>query len=399
MAHMKFAASISEAEDTSRAVDELADRIGAQMAGQIDWATLFFTARHQENIGPAVARLVGRLSPGCLLGCSADGVLGDGREIEGRPAMAMLVGRMTGVRFHRFHIPMDHWHDLLTNPAELPERVGFTPECRSVIGLGDPFSFPAVQFFDALHTACPLVPLIGGMASSGRKPKQNVLLLDDEIYDEGFAGVTLSGPLDVQAVVSQGCRPIGRHLIVTKARDNVIEQLSGRNPLAVLREMVNEIPKSDQALLSNGLYVGRVIDEYRETFGPGDFLIRNVLGTNDATGAIAITDRLRVGQTVQFQVRDKNTAEEDLQLCLEGQSERPVAGALLFSCNGRGEQMFGRPGHDVGVAAEKMPATPVAGFFAAGEFGPIGRRNFVHGQTASFALFRPRTEDKKDGNS
>jgi small ligand-binding sensory domain FIST len=192
--------------------------------------------------------------------------------------------------------------------------------------------------------------------------------------------------------VSQGCRPVGRPFVITRSRENVIEQLGGRPAMEALRATVAELDEADRRKLANGLFVGRAITEYRETFGRGDFLVRNVMGVEQETGALAVTDLVRTGQTVQFHVRDAATASEDLGELLEAQgsrSDRAAAGGLLFSCNGRGSRMFAQACHDVGAARRAMPRTPLAGFFAAGEFGPVGGRNFVHGHTASFALFRP----------
>jgi small ligand-binding sensory domain FIST len=175
-------------------------------------------------------------------------------------------------------------------------------------------------------------------------------------------------------------------MVITKAHDNIIEQLGGKPALAALREIINGLSESEQALLQHGLLIGRAISEYREKFGRGDFLVRNLAGADQETGAIAVADYVRVGQTVQFHVRDKVTAHEDLELMLNDVTT--ASGALCFSCNGRGTNLFGQPNHDVNVAREKMPGTPVAGFFAAGEIGPVGGKNFIHGHTASFALFR-----------
>jgi small ligand-binding sensory domain FIST len=205
-------------------------------------------------------------------------------------------------------------------------------------------------------------------------------------------GLSLSGPIDVQTVVSQGCRPVGRPVLVTKARDNVIDQLGGRPAMQVLREIVDAMSATDQKLLRNGLFIGQAISEYRESFGRGDFLVRNVIGVEDASGSIEMADYIRPGRTVQFHLRDAETADEDLSMMLDAQRTEPTAaaGALLFSCNGRGTRMFDEPGHDVGAARKAMPTTPVGGFFAAGELGPVGGRNFIHGHTASFALLRAR---------
>ena len=150
--------------------------------------------------------------------------------------------------------------------------------------------------------------------------------------------------------------------------------------------MINGLSPAEQKLLQHGLLIGRAISEYRDTFGRGDFLVRNIIGADQDTGSLSMGDFLRVGQTVQFHVRDAATADEDLSAMLDGVAA--PAGVLLFSCNGRGSNLFQTPDHDVRVARDKMPGTPVSGFFAAGEIGPVGGKNFVHGHTASLALFR-----------
>jgi small ligand-binding sensory domain FIST len=327
------------------------------------------------------------------MGCSAEGVIGGNQEIERAPGVALLVGNLPGVHIHPFHVASYDWRRLiLDEPEELAERVGYGSETRAVIGFGDPFTTPTNQFLDAMDQRCPNAPLLGGMASSARGPGENVLLRNDEVLDDGFVGVSLSGPVRVDAVVSQGCRPIGQRLVVTKARGNVVEAVGGKSPLGVLREIIHEMPERDKQLLEHGLFLGKAISEYRETFGRGDFLVRNLMGADEKTGAVAVNGDVRVGQTVQFHVRDAATADEDLRLMLAKEQPdgvaTPPAGALLFSCNGRGTRLFPDPCHDVGVAGELLPQTPVAGFFAAGELGPVGGKNFIHGHTASFAFFR-----------
>jgi len=182
---------------------------------------------------------------------------------------------------------------------------------------------------------------------------------------------------------------VGRTFVITKAHDNVIDQLGGRPALQVAQDVVSNLTEQEQGLLDNGLFVGRVINEYKENFERGDFLVRNVMRVSQTSGAIAITDYVRAGQTVQFQLRDAQSADEDLTDLLSPLRARPPAGGLLFSCNGRGQRMFQTPCHDIGAAQKILPRTPVAGFFAAGELGPVGGKNFIHGQTASFAMFRP----------
>ncbi len=188
----------------------------------------------------------------------------------------------------------------------------------------------------------------------------------------------------VETVVSQGCRPIGQPFTVTGADGNVVLGLGGQPALARLQELASEATEEDRELLRRGLQVGLVVNEHQVEFSRGDFLVRNVLGADPDAGSITVGDRVTVGQTLQFQVRDRAAADEDLRALLE---QRDAAGALLFTCNGRGQHLFGAPDHDSGTVAELLGPVATAGAFCAGELGPIGGRNFLHGFTASLALF------------
>jgi small ligand-binding sensory domain FIST len=257
--------------------------------------------------------------------------------------------------------------------------------------LGDPFTFPADRFLKQVNQEAPGFRMVGGMASAGHEPGSNRLVLNGEVFEDGAVGLVVDGPLIVRTIVSQGCRPIGRPLIVTKVDRNIIRELGRRPALEVLREIFEGLSEDEQAQVQDGLHLGRVINEYQERFERGDFLVRNVLGA-DEEGGIAINDFVRVGQTVQFHVRDAETADEDLRGLLDAErGQRPEArprGALLFSCNGRGSRLFAGPNHDVGLIHAVLDKNlPVAGFFAMGEIGPVGGQNFLHGFTASIVLF------------
>lgn len=392
---MKFFSAVSENESPSDAVTEVVEAARAAMDGKIDVAFAFFTGEFNQNAAAMAENLWLELDAQAIIGCSAEGVIGDDREVERTAGLALLVGRLPGVRLHPFHISGEQgWRSVLTDPDALRSRFGCGEDTRAIIAFGDPFSSPMTQLLPALDAALPNVPLIGGMASSAHQPGENILLHNDAAHQQGLVGISLSGPVEVQTLVSQGCRPIGKPMVITKSHDNLVEQLGGRPALKVLEETVNEMEESEREQLANGLFLGRAISEYKERFGRGDFLVRNVMGVDEASGAIAVAEYVKTGQTVQFQVRDAATADEDLSLLLEaGSGPTPPAGALLFSCNGRGTRMFTMPCHDIDAAHRTMPSTPVAGFFAAGELGPVGGRNFMHGHTASFALFRPRGKD------
>ena len=269
------------------------------------------------------------------------------------------------------------------------ELAGEWPAESFVILLGEPFSFPADFLLERMNEDRPTVPVIGGMASGGTQPGENRLLLGPATHTEGAVALHVSGPVRLKTVVSQGCRPIGRPFVVTKAERNILFELGGKPAMVQLRELFDTLPTREQRLVQRALHVGRVVSEYQDRFEQGDFLVRNVIGIDANTGAIAIGDYIRPGQTVQFHIRDEEAADAELKQLLRAakQSCPTPAGALLFTCNGRGTRMFSEPHHDAAAIASALGPIPLAGFFAQGELGPIGRQNFIHGFTASIGLF------------
>jgi small ligand-binding sensory domain FIST len=389
---MRFHAALSDHESTPHAADAVVAAAAAAVP-RPDVAFVFFTDHHAREAEALLHAVQSSLAPAALIGCSAEGVIGGDREIERAPGVSLLVGSLPNVNVHPFHIAKAEWRDLLDDPDALRQRLGAGDQTRAILAMGDPFTTPTIQLLPAIDDLLPGVPVIGGMASAARQPGQNVLFRNDEALTEGLVGVSLSAALEVQTIVSQGCRPFGKTLVVTKSQQNVIHTLGGRPALQALRDAIMDMPPADRELLQNGLFVGRAISEYRESFARGDFLVRNVMGVDNEAGTIAVGDYVRTGQTVQFHVRDAATATEDLGLMLAADrvGGTPPAGGLLFSCNGRGRRLFPCACHDVAAANQAMPGTPIAGFFAAGELGPVSGKNFIHGHTASFALFRQRT--------
>lgn len=375
---MRCASALSTVRNTDAAFADVLGRVAAGLDGTpADLAVVFSSSHHADRLGELAPRLAEAGLGVHLIGCTGESVVGEGREIEGSSALCLwsitLPGAaLTPVRLSAVADGITGW----------PEGVQGD---SSLLLMGDPFTFPAEDLLKRLNADAPGLRVVGGMASAGRAPGQNRLLLDGETYRDGAVGLLLGG-VALRTVVSQGCRPIGRPLIVTKVEANVVRELGRRPALEVLRELFAELDEHEQTLVREGLHVGRVINEYQETFKRGDFLVRNVIGV-DPAGGIALTDHLRVGQTVQFHVRDAATADEDLRLLLaEVPAGRPV-GALLFSCNGRGSRLFSSPDHDASTIAEVLGPIPVAGFFAMGEVGPVGGQNFLHGFTASMAIF------------
>jgi small ligand-binding sensory domain FIST len=383
---MKCISALSTAPSTSKAFHEILEHLELEPAGDgADLIVVFASMHHADELGRISQALMEKGLAGHVVGCTGESIVGEDSEVEGAPALAVWSITAPGLILRPLR---------MDGPAEssLPWAQDLQDiEHAVLLFLGDPFSFQPDDFLKQVNSKVAGLRVVGGMASGSQVPRANQLILDGEPFHDGAVGMLLGGPVSVRTVVSQGCRPIGHTMLVTRAEQNIIRELGRRPALEVLREMFQELSEDDQRRLQDGLHIGRVINEYQGSFQRGDFLVRNVIGADDS-GAIQITDLVRVGQTVQFHVRDAETADEDLRLSLlhardkSGHPARP-AGALLFTCNGRGTRLFGEPNHDVSLIHEIMGPIPVAGFFAMGEIGPIGGQNFVHGFTASVLLF------------
>lgn len=383
---MKCVSALSTARSASTAFHQILERLDAEPSGEPADLTVLFSSRHHAGV-------LGKLSQAFLdegrtrhvLGCTGEGVVGDELEVENRPALAVWSLWSPGievqpVRFDPGGGSLRQSLDALKDPAE-----------STLVLLADPFSFGINDLLKLANDQFRGLRIVGGMASGGAEPGANRLLLDGEAYTDGAVALRLSGPVSIRTVVSQGCRPIGRTMLVTKAEQNVIRELGRRPALESLRDLFLGLPRADVEKVQEGLHIGRVINEYQESFHRGDFLVSNVVGA-DESGAIQISDLIRVGQTVQFHVRDAETADEDLRESLArvprgADGETEPAGALVFTCNGRGSRLFGAPNHDASVIREVLGPIPLAGFFAMGELGPVGGQNFIHGYTASVVVF------------
>jgi small ligand-binding sensory domain FIST len=388
---MPFFVAASTAPETADAVAEVVAKARANSPEKPDLALVFFSPHHAGSAAVIGRALYKQVEPRRLLGCVGECVIADDREFEDEPALSVWLARWSRpVEMESFHLRLERTSEgpsLLGWPDSL---VGATAAQTTVLLLGDPFTFPVDPFLTQMNEDAPGVRVLGGMASGASGPGQSDLLLDGGVRDGGAVGVVLQGDIGLRSIVSQGCRPIGRHMVITKAEENIILELGGRTPMEQLQELWESLGAHERQLFQKGLHVGRVINEYRGDFQRGDFLVRNVLGLIRDSGALAIAERVRVGQTVQFHVRDAETADEDLhallQLDLHAHEKKPAA-ALVFSCNGRGTRLFPAPNHDAGAVRAEAGAIPVAGFFAQGELGPVGGQNFIHGFTASVALF------------
>jgi small ligand-binding sensory domain FIST len=384
LASIRVGAGISTRRSGLAAAEDALGAALAPLEGAIpDLAFLFVAPQFEDELESIVESANASLGGGTLIGCVAGGVIGGAREVEDAPAVSAWAATLPGVKVRPFILTYaeEEEHGVFDGLEEVPTRA---PDSVLVM-LADPYTFPAHLLLDHLNEHAPGLPVVGGMASGGIVAGRTRLIADDEIVTEGAIGAILEGAYGATAVVSQGCRPVGSPFTVTKSDRNVVLELGGRSAITRLAELVAAADDRDRALLSRGLHVGIVVDEHRVDFDRGDFLVRSVLGADQSTGAVMVGERVDVGQTIQFQVRDAEAADDDLTALLAGIDD--ARAALLFTCNGRGVHLFGHPDHDTALIEERLGPVPLAGAFCAGEIGPIGGRNFLHGFTASIALF------------
>lgn len=388
----RFADALSTAADWRAAVAEAARAARAKMGpAPIDLALVFVSQVWDGFDARELPALIGKeLAPRHALGCNASGAIAGRREVEGKPAVAVLAMRLPGVRVQPFAQTRAELERLEDGRALVAELDLYPTDRPKFLVLSDPLSCDPEKLTALFNTAYPGAPLVGGLASGPALRRPTWMLLDGEIHEQGAAGVALTGDVELDVVVAQGCRPIGEPLIVTKTEGNELHELAGRSPLEVLRETLARCTPDDQRLARHSLFVGLAMSEGRSGYRRGDFLVRNLLGFDTDSGALTLGASLRRGQTLQFQLRDAQTSDQDLQSLLGLLPEAGAAprGAFLVSCVGRGHGLYGEPDHDATLVQTMRGPLPLAGFFANGEFGPVGGRNYVHGYTSSLAVIR-----------
>jgi small ligand-binding sensory domain FIST len=393
--------AIVRRDDWDRALEEALDSTAtvASKAGHADLVFLFASHAYAPNFPAMVQRAQAATGATVLIGCSGQGIIGNAQEIEREPAVSVLTSSLPGmdmrpIRFTQSDLERcakpDDWHDL----------TGVRPDdVNAWVLFADPFTLDAERLIGALSNAYPGKPLVGGLASGDFRSQQTHLFQGDRVYSEGAVAVALGGDYTIQTVVSQGADPIGETWTITAAEGNLVQEIGHKPALEVVAKTLNTLAPGDQTRARNNLLVGLAMDEYRDDFARGSFLIRNIVGIDPKSGALAIAARPRIGQTFQLHLRDERAADADLRALL-GQAKldlgdrRPVC-ALLCSCNGRGVGLFGYPDHDARMISEQLGIDQLAGFFCNGEIGPVGLQNHLHGYTACVALVVPKTPQSK----
>ncbi len=334
-------------------------------------------------------RVQGRIS--LLAGCSSQGLIAGNQEIEESAGITLALYFLPGAELKGVVFRQEQVEEA-NGPGYWQLETGLGPEqTNGWLAFIDPFHLDSERWLKSFNAAYAPRPILGGLASGNLKDETTQVYLDDQVLEEGGVAISFGGAVGLMGVTSQGCTPIGQTWTLTKVEHNIIHEIGNRPAYEVLAETVNQLSAEEQQRARGNLFIGLVMNEYLEDFHRGDFLIRNLLAADPRSGSIAVGALPRMGQTIQFQRRSAVAATEDMDELLTRARRQlgatPLYGGCLCSCNGRGRNLFGRPNHDAQMVQERLGPLGLAGFFCNGEIGPIGEKNFLHGYTASLALF------------
>lgn len=395
MSGLRIGAGLSTRIDAAAALAEAVYDATANFGDEIpNLVCCFITDDHREAADEIADTLGARFPAAAVIGCTTSGVIAGTEECEHGPAISIMLAFLPDTRVIPFGLRfVDGEEDGDSSYIGWPDAIA--PDAALLL-LCDRFSFPAGHLTTHLNETRPGQLIVGGITAGGEQPGDTRLFYAGKVFREGAVGIAVEGRIRVHPAVSQGCRPVGTPMTVTRADRNIIFELAGESPIDAIKSIWQASDTRDRALMAEGLQLGTVVNEYKSDFERGDFIIRPVMGADPNQGIIAVGDLVEVGSTVQFHVRDPESADDDLQIVLDTLPFEPV-GALLFSCSGRGTNLFPDPDHDATQIAEAT-RQPVAGMFCGGEIGPVAGRNFLHGLTASLAFFEDTARRPRNNN-
>ncbi|MBD2446314.1 FIST C-terminal domain-containing protein [Nostoc sp. FACHB-152] len=396
---MQWANALSTRPSLEAAVTDVVQRAVSSLTAPAHLGLVFISSAFASEYSRLLPLLAEKLSVPVMIGCSGGGVIGtttegQTQEIESDAALSLTLAHLPGVNLQVFHVLSEELPDLDSSPDAWINLIGVQPsENPQFILLSSSFSSGINELLQGLDFAYPGSVILGGQASAGGMGGRIALFCNDRLYREGTVGLALTGNIVLETIVAQGCRPIGEPIQVTKAERNIILELDEKVPLVVLRDLINSLSEKERTLAQHSLFVGVAMDEFKLSLQQGDFLIRSILGVDPAGGAIAIGDLVRPGQRLQFHLRDAEASAEDLEFLLERYQNQTNTtsssiAALMFSCVGRGEGLYGKPDFDSALFKRYFPDLPIGGFFCGGEIGPVGGRTFLHGYTSVFGICR-----------
>ncbi|MEH2163417.1 MAG: FIST N-terminal domain-containing protein [Nostoc sp.] len=405
---MQWANALSTRHSLEAAVTDVVERAVSSLTAPADLGLVFISSAFASEYSRLLPLLTEKLSVPVLIGCSGGGVIGttvggETQELEAEPAISLTLAHLPGVKIQVFHVVAEELPDLDSSPDAWVDLIGVpaSPTPQFIL-LSSSFASGINDLLQGLDFAYPGSVIVGGQASGGGMGGRVALFCNEtdgeecqSLHREGTIGIALTGNIVLETIVAQGCRPIGKPLQVTKADRNIILELDEQVPLVVLRDLIAGLSEHERILAQHSLFVGVAMDEFKLALQQGDFLIRGILGVDPAAGAIAIGDRVRPGQRLQFHLRDAQASAEDLELLLQSyqnqtqrESEPSAVAALMFACLGRGEGLYGKPNFDSELFRRYVSDIPVGGFFCGGEIGPVGGRTFLHAYTSAFGICR-----------
>ncbi|MCP9771907.1 FIST C-terminal domain-containing protein [Synechococcus sp. Tobar12-5m-g] len=397
-------AALSRNASLEGAVDEVVRSLGARRG--VDLALVFCSSSYASDLPRLLPLLQAKLNARHWIGCAGSGVVGTdasgaAHEVEQQPALSVTLLRLPGAELQLFEVDTKALPDLDGDSQDWVDWVGADPaRARSMLLFVDPTSEAINDLISGIDYGFPGVDKMGGIAGH-HSASHGSLLFEDRVVS-GAVGCLVGGQWRLDPVVAQGCRPIGPVFEIEQAERNVVLQLSSgqeRNtPVNCLQGILQSLTPAERELVRHSLFLGVA----RSSFSlsglsaepePTAFLVRNLLGVDPRNGAVAVAEKLRVGQQVQFQLRDATASRQESRLLLRRQARRaadPLA-ALLFACLGRGQGLYGQPNADVTICREQFPGLPIAGAFCNGEIGPVAGNTHLHGYTASWGFLVPNT--------
>lgn len=415
--HMKWANALSTRASLEAAVKDVVEQTQLVLQTPADLGLVFISSAFASEYSRLLPLLEEYLPLPLLLGCSGGGVVGvdahgEIQEVEGEPALSLTLARLPDVKLHTFYVSTDDLPDLDSSPSQWIDLVGVSPEAQPhFILLADPMFAGINDLLQGLDYAYPGAVKVGGLANGNTTGSGN-LFCNGRLHRGGVVGLALSGNVVIEAIVAQGCRPIGHPYRVAEGDRNIMLKLEEQadattaggkisTPLEALQRLLQDLSEDDRELAQHSLFVGVAQSEFKQLLEPGDFLIRNLLGVDPRAGAMAIGDRVRAGQRIQFHLRDAETSADDLEMLLKQYQAQATnaaspVGALMFSCLGRGEGLYGEPNFDSHLFNRYIHDIPLSGFFCGGEIGPVGGSTFLHGYTSVFGICREETREVKD---
>lgn len=393
---MRWASAVDTDNSLRAAVEHAAETVFLGLGRQEpDLAIAFVSAEHAAHFDAVPALLRREFENVFIFGCCGGGVIGGGREIEDRPAFSLTGAVLPGVRLKGTHLDAAQVPPVYAEARAWEDALRITATQQpSFLLLADPFSFETETFIKGLDRIYPLASKIGGLASGARQVGGTALYLGNQVYHSGCIALALTGNIDVDTVVAQGCRPVGDPMFVTSAHVNLIRELDGRSPRDVLSELFERLPAPDRELFSQALHLGMAMRTDASEFSAGDFLIRGILGMDPQSGALWVSANVPANSVVQFHLRDAATSAIDLERSLTAYRAShlvsPEAGALLFSCNGRGIGLYGQADHDCNAFRRLVADLPIGGLFCDGEIGSVQSSTFLHSYTSAFAVIQEK---------